>query len=144
MKKKVFASLLAAAMVLSLCACGQKNVEPPKDEPVKDEAAKEVIEFNIGYINDLFNAEAFIEHKEEAHSEEEMWEESGSETYSNLSAALLAMENEKITAVSVSKSAADYIVAHNDKFQAIALTKGASILRVHDVKEAVEAVALWS
>jgi dihydropteroate synthase len=26
----------------------------------------------------------------------------------------------------------------------IALTKGASILRVHDVKEAVEAVALWS
>ena len=118
MKKKLLASLMAAAMVLSLCACGQKN-----DEVVKDDGTNGASELNIGYINNFFSDEVFSKHKEEAHSEETLEEHARFHTYSNLSAALLDMENAKIINIALSKSAADYIAAHNDKFQAIALTE---------------------
>jgi polar amino acid transport system substrate-binding protein len=109
MKTKIFAFLLALVMLLSITACVKKN----------DEGG-----FNIGYINDLFSNDAFVEHKDNAHSEENLEAPAERLIYSNLSAALLAMENEKITSVAVSKSTADYVAAHNDKFQSTALTKG--------------------
>jgi polar amino acid transport system substrate-binding protein len=109
MKTKIFAFLLALVMLLSITACVKKN----------DEGG-----FNIGYINDLFSNDAFVEHNDNAHSEENLEAPAERLIYSNLSAALLAMENEKITSVAVSKSTADYVAAHNDKFQSTALTKG--------------------
>lgn len=41
MKKKMLAALLAAAMVMSLAACGGKTEEPKAEEPAAEEAAPE-------------------------------------------------------------------------------------------------------
>ena len=54
MKKKIFASVLAAAMVLSLCACSQKN-----DVVAKDDIVTEAGEFKIGNI-DAFNSFLYV------------------------------------------------------------------------------------
>ena len=108
MKTKIFAFLLALVMLLSLTACGQKKTDGGESK--------------MGTIDDLLDFNAFSKHKNEIHKEVEMAPPELM-TYSNLSAALLAMEAGQITNLSVSKSTADYIAARNDKFKVNAKTE---------------------
>jgi polar amino acid transport system substrate-binding protein len=114
MKKKVFASLMAAAMVLSLCACGQKNDEVVGDSGVNDAGVLR----KVGNVDNLYDDEIFIQHANDKHTEAGAGMPDDERLqYPNLSAALLALENEKIQLLASPKTTVDYIVAHNDKFQ---------------------------
>ncbi|MEE1199616.1 MAG: transporter substrate-binding domain-containing protein [Christensenellales bacterium] len=109
--KKIFAVLLAAAMLLSLCACSQKS----------NDEANEVIAFKMGIVDNIIDFNVYQEHTLEK------YEENNSEVsipdpsdffvvYPNLSTAILALEKGEINALSLSKSSSDYLIAHNNKF----------------------------
>lgn len=119
MKKKLFASLLVAVMLLSLAACGQKN-----DDVVKDDGANEMVWPKVGLVDDIIDYSLHEEHKQEKHKENDVGLFTDLVNYSNLSAAMLAMEKGEVGMLSLSKSSADYVAAHNDKFQILALTEG--------------------
>ena len=112
MKKKLFAALLAAAMVLSLAACGQKN-----EDVVKDEVTNEPAVVTLGGLDDIFDFDALKEHTEKHHGDSGTVFPSVHLAYPNLSTAMLALEKGEITVLSLGKSSADYLVAHNDKFK---------------------------
>ncbi|MEE1199617.1 MAG: transporter substrate-binding domain-containing protein [Christensenellales bacterium] len=107
--KKIFAVLLAAAMLLSLCACAQKN-----DVTVKEEV-KESAVITTGLIDNIFDFNVYLEHRKEKHNDIAMIPEYL--TYPNLSTAMLALEKGEVGMLSLSKSTADYLLARNDKFK---------------------------
>lgn len=103
--KKIFAALLAAAMLLTLCACGQKN----------DAGEKEISPIKMGDIDDIYDFHVVAEHIEKNHKEKTFdaeWLK-----YPNLSTVMLALEKGEITMVALNQSVANYIDAQNDKFE---------------------------
>ena len=100
--KRFLAIILAGLMLLSLTACGGK------DNVVKRGALEMEGE-------GLFVSEEHSAHRteEDGVSSEATYERVN---YSNLSAALMDLENGKIIKLSVTESVANYVAAHNDKF----------------------------
>jgi len=100
--KRVFAIIFAGLMLLSLTACGGK------DNVVKRGALE------------MEGEGLFVSEEHEAHRKEEDGVSSEATyervNYSNLSAALMDLENGKIIKLSVTESVANYVAAHNDKF----------------------------
>ena len=100
--KRILAVLLAGLMLLSLTACGGK------DNVVKRGALE------------MEGEGLFVSEEHEAHRKEEDGVSSEATyervNYSNLSAALMDLENGKIIKLSVTESVANYVAAHNDKF----------------------------
>ena len=100
--KRFLAIILAGLMLLSLAACGGK------DNVVKRGALE------------MEGEGLFVSEEHEAHRKEEDGVSSEATyervNYSNLSAALMDLENGKIIKLSVTESVANYVAAHNDKF----------------------------
>ena len=99
--KKILAFVLAIGMVLAFAACGGK------DDTVK-----------LGAL-EMEGEGLFVSEEHEAHRKEEDGVSSEATyervNYSNLSAALMDLENGKIIKLSVTESVANYIAAHNEK-----------------------------
>ena len=100
--KRMIAVLLAGLMLLSIAACDGK------DNVVKRGALE------------MEGEGLFVSEEHEAHRKEEDGVSSEATyervNYSNLSAALMDLENGKIIKLSVTESVANYVAAHNDKF----------------------------
>ena len=96
--KKLVAIILAGLMLLSLAACGGKK---------NDEKVLGVVEAE-GFTAILIN------HDAEKHPD--IHKELNTKTYSNLSAAILDLQNGKITSLACEKIVAEYILAHNEGY----------------------------
>ena len=101
--KKLLAVLLAGLMLLSLVACGGKDDNVEKRGVLHSENSTR------------FSSSAHNEHKEK--NNESLKQETNS--YDNLSSALLDLENEKIDSLFVDEYSAAYIVARNDKLTVV-------------------------
>ena len=101
--KKLLAVLLAGIMLLTLVACGGKDDNVEKRGVLHSENSTR------------FSSSAHNEHKEK--NNESLKRETNS--YDNLSSALLDLENEKIDSLFVDEYSAAYIVARNDKLTVV-------------------------
>ena len=97
--KKLLAVLLAGLMLLSLAACGGKDEGLLKSGTLELGSTGGYIE----HLNEtiLASLNQKIEHT----------------NYNNLSTALLDLESGKIDFLSCGQTTADYVIAHNDKFE---------------------------
>ena len=98
--KRFLAIILAGLMLLSLAACGGK------DEGVLKSGTLELGSTG-GYIEHLNETILASLNQKIEHT-----------NYNNLSTALLDLESGKIDFLSCGQTTADYVIAHNDKFEA--------------------------
>ena len=96
--KKLVAIILAGLMILALVACGGKDENVVK----------------IGVLEGS-SMESIRSEEHVAHMNMPLNNCTNYSNYSNLSAALMDLENGKIVGIGVDKSTADYIIAQNDK-----------------------------
>lgn len=97
--KKFIALMLALTLLPLAVSCGTKD-----DGEI------------LGSIDDFFDRDKINDHIIDAHAGEQQLPANMDKVYSNLTTALLALEKGEITKLSLSRSAAEYIVAHNEKF----------------------------
>ena len=114
MTKKILAALLAAVLLLSLCACGQES-----NDPGKGDGTNEDFSMKAGLVDNIIDFGVYDEHLQADHANSDIPAIDTSEffvIYPNLTTAMLALEKGEVDMLSLSKSTADYMVAHNDKF----------------------------
>lgn len=97
--KRAFALLLAALVLLSLAACNGRN--------------ENVL---LSGTLELENTGGYIDHINDVHLTSADQKKVERKNYSNISSALLDLENGKIDFFSCGKTTADYVVAQSNKF----------------------------
>lgn len=140
---------VAALKLPYVCMHMQGTPENMQQEPLYDDVVKEVLDFFIATIevckkagiNDIIIDPGFGFGKTIAHNFSLLKK---LEVFKMLNVPLLAGLSRKSTVYKTLQTTADHALNGTTVLNTMALMNGAGILRVHDVKEAMEAVTLFN